>query len=92
MKHTPLNPRDGRLDVLVGQEPIGWHLSTSHKRVKPNGDIELRRYPTWDEIVHARDHLLPADRAFVMHLPKAGEFVALHHTTFHLHELIEETR
>lgn len=73
---------DGTLRAIVGNEPAGWHMSISHvdHRGRP------RRYPTWDEIAHARDALLPADVGFVMHLPVADEYVAIHPTTFHLHE------
>ncbi len=76
------NVGDGVLRALVAEEPTGWHLSISfvdHKG-KPS------RYPRWDEIVDARDQLLPADVAFVMHLPVADQYVAVHDTTFHLHE------
>lgn len=73
---------DGALTVLVAEEPIGWHLSISH--VDKAG--KHRRYPTWDEIADARDQLLPADLDVVMWLPKAGDYVAIHPTTFHLHE------
>ena len=45
------------------------------------------RYPTWDEIADARDELLPGDVEFVMYLPRSGEYVAVHDSTFHLHEL-----
>jgi hypothetical protein len=38
------------------------------------------------EIADARDVFLPADVACVMHLPRSAEYVALHDTTFHLHE------
>jgi hypothetical protein len=74
---------DGVLLAIVGDEPrIGWHLSISFRdhRRRPS------RYPTWDEIADARDELLPGDVGFVMHLPPAGEYVALHDSTFHLHE------
>lgn len=73
---------DGLLVALVAEEPHGWHLSISHRDHRG----EPRRYPTWDEIMHARTELLPADVAFVMHLPVEGEYVAVHPTTFHLHE------
>lgn len=73
---------DGELVACVAEEPTGWHLSISHRDHRG----ELSRYPTWDEIAHARDELLPADVDFVMFLPKAGDYVALHATTFHLHE------
>jgi hypothetical protein len=74
------NVHDGALAAIYGQGPMGWHLSISHRR--PNG--EPGRYPTWDEIAHARDEFLPADRTFVMKLPAAGAYVAAHPTTFHL--------
>lgn len=77
------NVHDGQLRALVADEPgIGWHLSISH--AKPNG--EPGRYPSWDEIAHARSELLPADVEFVMHLPTEDRYVAVHDTTFHLHE------
>lgn len=73
---------DGVLWTCVAEEPLGWHLSISHRTHRG----VLARYPHWDEIADARDRLLPADVGFVMHLPPAGEYVALHDTTFHLHE------
>lgn len=73
---------DGVLVACVADEPDGWHMSISHR--DPND--RPKRYPRWDEIAHARDELLPAEIGFVMHLPAAGEYVALHLTTFHLHE------
>lgn len=78
---------DGLLAALVAEEPLGWHMSISHRRTgkKPGPG----RYPTWDEIAHARYELLPADIDFVMHLPPEDEYVALHDTTFHLHEFPE---
>ncbi|MGL4300873.1 MAG: DUF7694 domain-containing protein [Candidatus Neomicrothrix subdominans] len=74
---------DGTLWTIVADEPqIGWHLSISFRdtRSRPT------RYPSWDEIAHARYELLPGDLDFVMHLPPAGEYVAVHPTTFHLHQ------
>jgi hypothetical protein len=77
------NVGDGSLVVLTADEPgIGWHLSISFRNHKG----ELTRYPKWDEIMHARLELLPLDIDFVMFLPKEGEYVALHDTTFHLHQ------
>jgi hypothetical protein len=71
---------DGTLVALVADEPAGWHLSISFRDRRG----ALTRYPKWDEIAHARDGLLPAEVGFVMHLPPAGEYVAVHDTTFHL--------
>lgn len=76
------NVSDGVLMALVGEEPEGWHLSISHGRGGRPG-----RYPTWDEQADAREMLLPADVAFVMHLPaESSPCVATHPTTFHWHE------
>lgn len=78
------NVHDGQLVAFVGTIPgQGLHLSISHRdhRDKPG------RYPTWDEIAHAREQLLPDDRGFHMILPPSDEYVAVHDTTFHLHEL-----
>jgi hypothetical protein len=76
---------DGELSAIVAQETPGWHLSISFT----NHRGEPSRYPTWDELADARDALLPDDIGFVMHLPPSGEYVALHPTTFHLHQFPE---
>lgn len=74
---------DGTLRSIVAHEPIGWHLSISWTGAS---SATRKRYPTWDEIADAREQLLPVDLCFAMHLPPADEYVALHDTTFHLHE------
>lgn len=77
------NVSDGMLAACVSDEPvIGWHLSISFRDHKGG----LTRYPRWDEIVHARTELLPDTVGFVMHLPPVDQYVALHDTTFHLHQ------
>lgn len=78
---------DGTLYACVADEPQGWHMSVSF-RDKRN---KLSRYPRWDELTHARYHLLPADIDVVMHLPPPTEYVAVHDTTFHLHQHPERT-
>ena len=75
------NVRDGVLSAVVCEEEAGWHLSVSH--VFHNG--QPGRYPSWDEIAHARYELLPEGIDVVMRLP-AEDNVAVHKTTFHLHE------
>lgn len=77
---------DGTLRVLIGNEPMGLHMSISWRG---HSDRQASRYPTWDEIADARDTFLPDDRTFAMILPPASEYVAVHDTTFHLHELPE---
>lgn len=85
------NVHDGVLFAMVDEYPPcpeggGWHLSISHQKRVKGGHLEPGRYPTWDEIADARDELLPSELGFVMHLPGDGDYVALHPTTFHLHE------
>jgi hypothetical protein len=77
---------DGVLAVIVGDEVgIGWHLSISHR--SNHRPPRLVRYPTWDEVAEARERFLPADLTFAMVLPPLEEFVNVHHTTFHLHQV-----
>ena len=76
---------DGLLTACVVEEPLGWHMSISFRDNR--GDNS--RYPRWDEITHAREALLPSEVGFVMHLPPSDEYVAVHDTTFHLHEFPE---
>lgn len=79
--HRPVH--DGTLMALVADEPqIGWHMSISFRdhRGRPS------RYPTWDELAHARYELLPAHLDFVMHLPPLDNYVAVMDTCFHLHQ------
>lgn len=67
--------QDGRDVGLI--LPGRWHLSISH----PD------RYPTWDEIVEARDRLLPQDLHFCMVLPPREFWMSIHRNCFHLYEL-----
>ena|SRR5579862_2784515 len=76
------NVGDGRLRVIVGQEPDGWHLSISFADHRG----QRSRYPRWDEIADARYRHVPDDVTMVMILPPPEEYVAVHDTTFHLHE------
>jgi len=75
---------DGHLTV-IGREPQGWHLSISHRtneiRPKPG------RYPTWDEIADARYQFVPNEVTMAMVLPPREEYVNVHSTTFHLHQI-----
>jgi hypothetical protein len=79
---------DGTLRALVADEPRGLHLSISF--VDHRG--KASRYPRWDEIMHARTNLLPEDVAFAMLLPVEAEYLAVHDSTFHLHQHPERTQ
>lgn len=48
------------------------------------------RYPSWDEIRDARDHLLPLGKHFAMALPPAQHYVNIHYNCFHLWECLVE--
>lgn len=78
---------DGWLRAIRSTDNGLLHLSISWMpQVERQARRGALRYPTWDEIAHARDELLPDDVEFVMYLPRAGEYVAVHATTFHLRE------
>lgn len=82
---------DGHLMVLVGKEPDPaydrpmWHLSISHRtNTEPP---RPGRYPDWDEIKDARYRFIPDEVTVAMLLPPRDEYVNVHDTCFHLHEL-----
>jgi len=78
---------DGHLRAIRSTDAGKLHLSVSWA---PQSERQARRrawrYPTWDELADARDVLLPAELEFAMILPRSSEYVALHDTTFHLHQ------
>ena len=77
------NVDDGILFAIVANEPVtGWHMSISFR----TGDGKLNRYPSWDELAHAREELLPEHIGFAMMFPPSEEYVNLHPTTFHLYQ------
>lgn len=85
---------DGVLQVIVGPEPVGFHLSISHtgwsEQLVPGTAVrkrKLTRYPSWDEIISARYEFCPPAMTMAMVLPPKIEYVNLHDTTFHLWEV-----
>lgn len=95
------NVHDGYLKVIVGREPAGprgellWHLSISHGRgsaARPlssaDGKAIPGRIPTWEEIHDARYEFCPDEVHMAMILPPKAEYVNVHPTTMHLHELM----
>src|SRR4051812_32598087 len=74
--------KDGDLNVIVGKELQGWHLSISHYSRK-----DAKRYPSWDEVAEARYSLLPDNMVFAMLLPAIQHYVSIHDTTFHLYQI-----
>jgi hypothetical protein len=77
---------DGNLLVIVGEEPAGWHLSISFADHRGRNS----RYPRWDEIADARYLHVPDYITMAMILPPPDEYVALHDTTFHLHQIADD--
>jgi hypothetical protein len=80
------NVNDGTLKVIVSVDPVGyqpgWHLSISFTDHRGRRS----RYPRWDEIADARYTFVPDEVTMCMVLPPPDEYVALHDTTFHLHQ------
>lgn len=78
---------DGELRAIRSCDPPEhlWHLSVAHERVGLRKN-RAPRYPSWDELAHARYELLPENIDVVMHLPPPDEYVSVEDTTFHLHE------
>lgn len=74
----------GKVTIIVSPPygSQGWHMSIS----RPD------RYPSWDEIVYYRYHLLPESISMAMILPSAKEYVNLHSNCFHLHQEIPNGR
>ena len=81
--HHTRNVSDGCLRAMAFDEPDGWHLSISF--VDHRG--KASRYPTWDEQVHAVRGLMPDQLTYAMYLPPEAEYVAIHDTVFHWHEV-----
>jgi hypothetical protein len=72
----------GDCRVLVGfDQSIGFHLSISCKD----------RYPTWDEVAHARYHLIPNEATMAFVLPPMEEYVNIHDYTFHLWQVVRKS-
>lgn len=69
--------RMGNLVVIVGHSHYGWHLSISHPT----------RYPTWDEVAHARYALIPDGVTMAMLLPPQAEYVNLSAYCLHLWQI-----
>lgn len=87
---------DGHLNVLVGREPfmangkLGWHLSMSHRSssiLGPMGGPAPGRLPTWEELKEARYRFCPDEAYMAIILPPKAEYVNIHPTTMHLHEV-----
>lgn len=68
--------------LAASDDGFRWHLSISH----PD------RYPTWDQIKHARYALLEDVEYMVMILPPKSEYVNIHENCFHLNEFLDGDR
>ena len=70
--------RMGDCRIIVGSTlESGIHLSISHPT----------RYPTWDEIAHARYTLVPGDITMAMLLPPQDQYINIHPNCFHLWQI-----
>lgn len=75
---------DGHLRAIRSQDDGLWHLSVSHW---PRKATRAPRYPSWDELAHARYELLPQNVNVCLYLPPPDQFVNVSDTTFHLWEV-----
>ena len=72
---------DGTLQAIRDTNTEGlWHLSITHQPKRRR----KHRFPTWAEVAHARNDLLPANLTVVVYLPPP---VAAADDTLHLFEL-----
>lgn len=75
--------------AMVGTIPgHGKHLSISGM-MRVGKYLQPGRYPTWDEIKDARYRFVDDRIEMVMHLPPKSEYVNVHQSCFHLHELVD---
>lgn len=67
--------------IILARMPVSerWHMSIS----------TAHRYPTWDEIAHARYSLIPDDVVMAMVLPSREDYINVHNYCFQLHEIDE---
>jgi hypothetical protein len=72
----------GSCRVIVGQEPVGWHISISHHR----------RLPTWEEVREARYQFVPNEVTMAMMLPPKEHYVNIHEFCFQLYEVKDESK
>lgn len=81
---------DGHLTAMVQLEPGGWHLSISHRLsiFHPITGTPLPvRIPTFSELKEARYRFCPGDTTMAMVFPPTDEWVNVHPTTMHLHQI-----
>jgi hypothetical protein len=62
---------DGELHSIVSceQPDYKWHLTVNHISRRKRGE----RYPTWEEVTHARYDLLPNKLVMALYLPPIEE-------------------
>lgn len=81
---------DGHLTVIVQLEPGGWHLSVSHRGLTLDPRTLAPapgRLPTFLELKDARYRFCPDDVTMAMIFPPSSEWVNVHPTTLHLHQI-----
>lgn len=69
------------LSVIAGAEHtprfgVLYHVSVAYRE----------RLPSWKDVRLVRDALLPADRDFMMLLPREEDYISLHRFCFHVWE------
>ena len=73
---------DGQLVAIWGEDSAGWHMSISHR----GANAQPGRYPSKEELAHAREVLLPMQPAYIVRRSPMSADTIAHATVFHLTE------
>jgi len=74
----------GDLTVIVSTDHFDFFNDGSSQYCKHVSISHPDRYPTWDEIKHARDRFMDRNRTVYQVLPPENEYVDHHPNCFHL--------
>lgn len=77
---------DGELRFIIAEEMGGWHLSVTHAKRSKGGLFTAGRYPTWLELVEARQAALETETEFAVLMPGPAELEEVPDATLHLYE------
>lgn len=77
--------KDGALRAVVSCDPPDylWHLSITHAKRGRHDE----RYPSWEEVTHARYELLPGNLTMALYLPPIEEVTRDDTHTLYLREV-----
>lgn len=77
---------DGELRFIIAEEVGGWHLSVTHAKRGKGGKLTAGRYPTWTELIEARQAAIETETEFMVLMPSLAELEEVPDATLHLYE------